>query len=276
MNKTRLVNRLLVFVIPLGLALVAVALLLKGLGAPLPTPAPATPTPDPARQVVARVGEQTFTFADWAMAYTLDALMSRLSGQPAPAPAETLERLVNDALVLQAAAEAGIGASQAEVEARITLLEAAWDTSDQAVVDELAALGLDRQVWVEAISRLLIVERYLSQKVWADAPPDGQAAALGEWLQTRRRQVQVEVDSQGLQPLLPTPRPLSTAAPTLPIATPTATSLAASPLQVLPDSNLVGRPAPDFSLPDATGQLVSLGDLRDRRKVILVFFRTTG
>jgi peroxiredoxin len=33
------------------------------------------------------------------------------------------------------------------------------------------------------------------------------------------------------------------------------------------------RPAPEFSLPDFSGTLVSLSDFRDRRNVLLVFNR---
>ena len=35
---------------------------------------------------------------------------------------------------------------------------------------------------------------------------------------------------------------------------------------------LLGRPAPDFTLPDPEGEFISLGDLRGR-KVTLVFLR---
>jgi cytochrome oxidase Cu insertion factor (SCO1/SenC/PrrC family) len=35
----------------------------------------------------------------------------------------------------------------------------------------------------------------------------------------------------------------------------------------------VGEPAPDFTLPDATGAAVSLASLRERAPVVLVFYR---
>jgi hypothetical protein len=35
----------------------------------------------------------------------------------------------------------------------------------------------------------------------------------------------------------------------------------------------VGEPAPDFTLPDATGAAVSLASFRDRSPVVLVFYR---
>ena len=315
MNKPNHTNRLFFFLAPLGVAFVAVLLLLKGLDAPLPTPVPPTPTPDPAQEVVAHVGERRITFADWAVAFYLDALMSRLSGQPVPAASETLDRLVNDVVILAAAAEEGIAASKADVEARIALLEATWNLTDEQVVAELTTIGLTRELWSNAIARLLTVERYLAEVVWAGVPADGQANALGDWLQTHRAQTSIEVATRGLQPLLPTPMPVPSATPSiaLPVAAatalPTATPLAASPLAAAspPPSPIpaptttsaqvsplptpvvspvepsapfgplaVGQPAPDFVLTDANGQTVSLSEYRDQRKVIIVFFRTTG
>ena len=308
MNAPNQPHRLLIFLAPLGVAVVAVVLLLKGLSAPPPTPAPPTPTPDPAQQIVARVGERHITLGDWAVAYYLDASMNRLSGQPAPIAAETLDRLVNDILVLNAAAEEGIAASDADVEARIAQLEAVWGLTDEQVSAELAAFGLTREVWAEAIARVFMVERYLHE-MGIDLGAGGYSEALGKWLEAQRAQTSIEIDTHGLQPVLPTPRPV-TAVPTAvatpsPTATPTATPLVASPLATpspspsplpsptstptaasvlisplptptLPDPLAVDQLAPDFSLVDAKGQSVRLSDYRDERKVVIVFFRTTG
>jgi hypothetical protein len=41
----------------------------------------------------------------------------------------------------------------------------------------------------------------------------------------------------------------------------------------LPTTLRVGDPAPDFTLPDASGRPVSLADYRGRKPVILVFYR---
>jgi peroxiredoxin Q/BCP len=35
----------------------------------------------------------------------------------------------------------------------------------------------------------------------------------------------------------------------------------------------IGEPAPDFTLPDATGAPVSLASFRDRTPVVVVFYR---
>jgi len=301
MDEPKRTNRLLIFLVPLGAAFVAVLLLLKGLGAPLPTPVPRTPTPDPAQEVVARVGEQHITFADWAVAFHLDALMSSLSDQPAPAASETLDRLVNDTLILAAAAKEGIAASEADAEARIALLLANWGLTEDQVAAEMAAIGLNREIGVEAIAHLLTVERYLAEVVWADVPAEGQENALADWLQTHRSQVGVEIDTRGLQPSLPASMPVPTAtslaasplaAPSPPLSptptvtpspppspTPTATPVLVSPLltpTTHTDPPTVGQPAPDFTLTDAKDQPVSLSDYRDQRRVVIVFLRTTG
>lgn len=281
MNKPNHTNRLLIFLVPLGVALVALLLLLKGLGAPLPTPVPRTPTPDPAQEVVARIGEKRITFADWAVAFYLDALMSSLSDQPAPAASETLDRLVNDTLILAAAAKEGIAASEADAEARIALLLANWGLTEDQVAAEMAAIGLNREIGAEAIAHLLTVERYLAEVVWADVPAEGQENALADWLQTHRAQVGVEIDTRGLQPSLPASMPVPTPMPVVasPLATlspsPSPTSTAV-PAPTLPEPLSVGQPAPDFTLTDANDRPVSLSDYRDQCKVVIVFFRTTG
>jgi len=316
MVKSNPTIRVIVFLVPLGLALVALLLLLKGLAAPLPTPVPPTPTPGPAQEIVARVGEQHITFADWTVAFYLDVLMSRLSGQPVPAARDTLDRLVNDALILSASAGEGIAASEADVQARIVLLEANWGMTDEQVADQLAVMGLNREVWADAIARLLTVERYLAEVIWADVPPEGQEDTLAAWLQTRHAQAKVEIDTRGLQPAPPEPMllptatslafsppatstalPFPTATNTLvvasPLATPspthtpvpTATPLAASPLATpMPSPSMptsprplaVGQPAPDFALIDAEERPVSLSAYRGQSRVVIVFFRTTG
>jgi hypothetical protein len=297
--------RLLIFLVPLGAALVALLLLLRGLNAPLPTPAPSTSTPDPAQAVVARVGERRITFGDWSVAFYLDALMSRLSGQPVPTARDTLDRLVNDALILSASADKGIAAA-ADVETRIALLEVNWGLTDEQVVDQLTAIGLDRRIWVDAIGHLLTVERYLAEVVWADVPADDQADALAAWLQAQHAQANVEIDIPRLQPVLPeyvltsaaTPLAMATALPSptftstplavSPLATPspTATPLAASPLATptplpspkpsVPQSPAAGEPAPDFALIDGNGRPIRLSDYRDQSQVVIVFFRTSG
>jgi hypothetical protein len=40
-----------------------------------------------------------------------------------------------------------------------------------------------------------------------------------------------------------------------------------------PSAFVVGRPAPDFTLPDSAGRPVSLADYRGRQPVVLVFYR---
>lgn len=337
MSKLDRSNRWLLLVLPLAGAFVALLLLLKGLSTPPPTPAPPTSTPDRSQEVIARVGERHITMAEWTVAYRLDVLMSRLSGQPFPPAGDTLDRLVNDTLILEAAAGEGIAPSEADIEARIALLEASWKLTDEQVAVELAAIGLTREMWAETIAHLLTVERYLAEMVWADVPSEGQDKALAAWLEARRARVGVEIDTHDLQPSLPTsiPLPTGTSVAALPAATPTATlptrsplatsslfpsptststPLAVSPLatsflfpsptpvpadtpalvsplptpvvspRATPGSKLsipsgvpvLGQPAPDFSLADANGLMVRLSDYRDQRRVVIVFFRTTG
>jgi len=40
-----------------------------------------------------------------------------------------------------------------------------------------------------------------------------------------------------------------------------------------PSALVVGRPAPDFTLPDSSGRPVRLADYRGQKAVVLVFYR---
>ncbi len=76
--------------------------------------------------------------------------------------------------------------------------------------------------------------------------------------------------------ITPLPSPSPTARPTitpLPSAEPTPTTPEVSSQGAVPEK---GALAPDFALPNAQGGTFTLSDLRDQRKVVLVFYRTAG
>jgi hypothetical protein len=47
----------------------------------------------------------------------------------------------------------------------------------------------------------------------------------------------------------------------------------AARVPVTPTAFVIGRPAPEFTLPDSAGRTVSLADYRGRKPVLLVFYR---
>lgn len=221
---------------------------------PGPTPA-VTSTAVPAALVNAEVIPQ----ADWERTTALDRVMSLLAGQPAPDAEATLERLINERVVLQAAAAAGFGfqPGEAEAQARLAALQAAWPADDAAVDGALATAGLTRADLLAEIERLLRVEAYLQQQPEAAA-----------WLAAQRASARIsllaDLAPAAASASVPPPLVAPAAAPAV-VPAATAASLPVGPLE--------GQLAPDFDLADPNGARTRLSSLRGR--VVAINFWAT-
>lgn len=222
-----------------------------------PSPPPGTPTP----RTVATVDDEPVFFDEWQRAVALDQAMSGLTDQTPPDPEETLNRLINQRLVLHAAAKAGIlEGDRAEAEAWLASFSAGWNLEETALEQALTRVGLTRVSLVEEIvPRLLQVEQALDE-----LPPNGDDQV---WMGDLRHQARVVLLEH-----LSAPQPLDvlalTAEPALP-ASPSPsqpTPVAVSP----PAGSRVGELAADFSLKTVDGTLIRLFDLRG--KVVLLDF----
>ncbi|HHS96659.1 MAG TPA: hypothetical protein ENK08_01970 [Chloroflexi bacterium] len=223
--------------------LLVVFLLSRGGLAPPPPPTPA-PT-SPADLPVAMVNGQPIGVNLWAETVLIDQVMSGLAGVPAPSPEETLDQLINQALVLQAAPSVETPSDE-EVEAYIAALEAGWGVSDEQVVDALKGVGLDREAWKRSITRLLTVQRGQEALV-------AEGGTIEEWLTQERERAEVVVYqermAQALAALFATPSPSPTPGP---------------------------PPAPDFTLKETSGDPFTLYDHLAEGPVVLVFFQRCG
>lgn len=199
--------------------------------------------------VVATVNDEPIGLEEWGQAVALDQAMSALVGQPPPSSEETLDRLINQRLVLKAAAAAELPVTN-QVQAEVWLAEflSSWGLDDATLDRELSGVGLTRADLVDVIvPRLLLVEQALGV-----LPPDGDADA---WLADLRNQAQVEILTN-----------LSISiTPSTPELAPQATKLSTGPR--------VGEQAPDLSLLTVDGARVSLAGLRGR-PVLLNFWAT--
>ncbi|MCP4517158.1 MAG: hypothetical protein GY824_18260 [Delftia sp.] len=138
-------------------------------------------------RAVALVDGQLISFEQWQRAVAVDQVMSALVGRPPPSPQETLAQLINERLVLQAAAEAGIpGASQDQVRDWLADFMAGWDLDEAALDRALSDAGLNRAEFAqEIVPRLLRVQQALQE-----LPPDGDEQA---WVANLRRQAEIEI-----------------------------------------------------------------------------------
>jgi membrane-bound lytic murein transglycosylase B len=107
--------------------------------APRPTTVP-TPGDDPA---AVTVNGEDIGINMWVETVLVDQVMSNLAGISAPTAEETLERLINDALVIQAAPQEP--PDSAQVNDYIVALQAGWEVNDAQVTAALQDAGLERQ-----------------------------------------------------------------------------------------------------------------------------------
>jgi hypothetical protein len=139
----------------------------------------------------------------WRQQYLLDQVMSRLTGQPTPTPAGTLDRLINNVLLLQAYPSDEVAADQ-DVARHIAQLKTAWGFDEAILCAHLEAAGLSREVLTRTIAQLLAVEAAQAQLEATGADPE-------MWLQDARRRAKLQIDESLFAditpPLAPTPTP---------------------------------------------------------------------
>lgn len=234
-----------------GIALLMLLLVIGMLSretAPVAPPVPSA-TPSPVDPPVALVEGQPIGRNFWAEAVLLDWTMSRLAGVPAPAPEETLERLINEVLVLRAAPPSS-QPTREEVEAQIAALEAAWGVTDEQVTTALSEVGLGRDSLERAVARLLVVQQ-------AQVALESRGTPVQEWLTQERARARVVIYREQMQVSFRFPTPAVTSTPA---ATPTP-----EPAR-----------APDFTLEHGGDGTLTLSEYLARGTVVLVFFQRCG
>ena len=267
-----------------GIAVVVgIGLLLAFLGRapgepnPMSTPAARSSPDDP---VVASVDGRPIQQSFWMEAVLLDQVMSGLAGQPAPSTDETLNRLIDQELVLK-----GFPPEQeptaGQIEAQITALEHTWDVDDDAVVTALEQIGLTRAQFERAIGRLQTVQAGLEAL-------ESQGHEPTDWLEEQRASADIVINEEFLDiavPYVPVAQsPTATPEPSpLPTPTPTAAPSILSPLPVpateMPSPDpVVAIPeiAPDFTLEQSGGGTLTLSEQLAQGPVVLVFFQRGG
>jgi len=243
----------------MGLLLVFLA---RGPGEPAPIITP-LPLPQSNEPIVASVDGRAIHYSDWVEAVLLDQVLSGLSGQPAPTSDETLQRLINEELVLQAIPPEQEPTSE-QIEAQITTLEQTWGVNDKEVVATLEGTKLTRAAFERAIRRLLAVQAGLETL-------REQGHDSNNWMAEQRADAEIQIFAR-VAVLPPTPTiqsPLPTA-PASPLPTPTTEAPSPTPALALP------QVAPDFTLERAGGGMLTLTEQLAQGPVVLVFFQKCG
>jgi hypothetical protein len=226
------------------------------------TPSLPTPADDP---IVASVDGRSIRHSLWMEAVLLDQVMSGLAGQPAPASGETLQRLIDQELVLHTTPpEQAVTAEQ--VEAQITVLEQTWGVDDAAVVVALEKVGLTRAAFEQAVGRWLMVQAGMEAL-------QGQGYDTTAWLEEQRASADIVLNEEFK----------NVAVPYIPIAQSPIATFLASPLPV-PATEIpaptpaaaIPEVAPDFTLERAGGGTLTLTEQLAQGPVVLAFIQRGG
>jgi len=162
-------------------------------------------TPSPVDPPVALVEGQPIRRSSWIEAVLLDWAMSRLAGIQSPSPEETLDRLVNELLILRAVPSLP-EPDPGEIEAQITALEAAWGVTGKQVDSVLGEVGLSRRVLELSIARLLKVQH-------AQAILESQGTPIQSWLAQERTRARVVIYWEQTRVTFRFPTPTVTSTP---------------------------------------------------------------
>jgi len=248
--------------------IVGLGLLLAFLGReptePAPMITPAVP-PQSDEPIVASVDGRAISRSSWMEAVLLDQVLSGLAGQPAPTSDETLQRLINEELVLQAIPpEQELKAEQ--IEAHIDTLEQTWGVDDTAVVMALERTGLSRATFERSVGRLLMVQAGMETL-------QGQGYDTAAWLEEQWASADIQIfESVAVLPAPTSPLPVPTVQS--PIPSPTPVPATEPPLPTL--ALALPKVAPDFTLERAGGGTLALAEQLAQGPVVLVFFQRGG
>ena len=241
------------------------------MGAPTsPMASPTSPGLDE-NPVVASINGRPIRYATWLRAVWLDQVLSGLAGQPAPTSDETIQRLINEELVLEAFPPER-SPTPDQIEEEIAKLEKAWEVNDEAVVTALRNAGLIRADLERAIARMLTVQAALEAL-------ESEGHETTTWLEEQWESAEIVINEEFRGAAVPYTPPQS------PLAPPDALSPIPTPIPA-PETPSTGNAddadlalpeiAPDFTLMRAGGDRFTLADQLTQGPVVLVFFQKCG
>jgi hypothetical protein len=206
--------------------------------------------------VAAKVNGYTITQDYLSQTVRLNTVLGKLSGASTLDEKETLDRLVRSQLILQGVTDIEEPSGE-EVEDFISALERNWGVSDEDVVEELEAVGLERVFLKETIKRLLTVQAGVES-----LEADGHN--ISEWLIEQEENANIMV-SEDLAEESPEASPI--AEETDEVEPPTSTP---GPQPEVPEV------ASNFTLKQAGGGSFTLNEQLEKGPVALIFFQRCG
>ena len=230
----------------------------------------ATPAAD---SVVASVNDSSISHASWTEAVLIDQVMNQLTGQPTLHPDETLQRLINEELVLEAFPPEQVPTTE-QVEQQIAQLERVLGINDADIVAALENVGLARAAFAQTVGRVLAIQQGLQAL-------QSQGYDTTVWLEEQRASAAIVIDEKSQRPALPdipvvqSQSPLATPSPSaleVQLSTPDPETVDESSS---PDPAIL-QVALDFTLPRVRGGELTLSEQLAQGPVVLVFFQRCG
>jgi len=245
------------------------------------TPAIPTPSDDPVlASIVLNQDTHSIRYSSWQEAVLLDQVMSVLAGQPALTPDETLQRLIDEELVLHAIPPEA--PTTAQVEAQIAALQQTWGVDDATVVAVLEQVGLTRATLEQAIGRSLTVQASLDAL-------QSQGYDTTAWLEEQRASAEIVLNEEFKEefkvvvPYVPVAQSSIATPATSPLPVPATETPVPSPIlapatEMPPPTPALAIPkvAPDFTLQRSGGGTLTLSEQLAQGPVVLVFFQSGG
>ena len=235
------------------------------------TPPPQRPTTQrslpPGEEAVAWINGEPIPPVALAQRQAVDRAMAALFSAPVMEDAASLDRLVNEVLLLQAARDAGFAVAPEAVAAERAALLAAHGKSVAELEAALEAEGLPLDAFDAYLLNLLTARDFSAAAAQARGiPPDAYILELRE-----SHDVQVVAGALAQVAATPAILPTATPEPALPTATteplpPTSTPPPAPPDE--PRGVSAGQIAPDFALPTLTGEQITLDALRGQPAIL--------
>ena len=260
--EPRRAGRIVAVVAAAGCALLLLAAVMISTGSEIGQPSdavevpPSTAMPD---EAVATLDGEPIERNIWLEAVLVDQVLSGLAGVVPPTPEETLDRLINERLLINGT-EPDEPSTQ-QIEAATAEMENSWNVNDDQVTSALEQVGLGREAFEKAMARVLMIQQSQEILLSRGHTPE-------DWLAGERSRAEITIYQEQLT--------IDDLAPEAP-EPPTAEALGTTPFPNPPTEENPGIVfAPDFTLRQVGVGDFTLSEQLSQGTVVLVFFQKCG
>ena len=151
-------------------------------------------------EVIGHVNHETVTLARFEEEILLQRIRNRLANRPEQGdnPADALNQLIADILLLQEAAEMEVALEQAEVDSEVEEVLDRANTSRAEMSQLLADEGLKWDMFQRSIRDYLTLDRFLEDVLLTGIPATQRSAVLRDWITQSYALADIEFDEDFL------------------------------------------------------------------------------